>query len=924
MRAWYDYARKALFILVPLAFAASVIYMVYYIVSEKALLIPRSEVTVLSEWTYTDELGGTEKITSPARIDTDGRTVFIYEAEMPDNIEHGSVLAFLNRTDITVEIGGRIAKQWSKTEAPLIGGVAKNSYFFIPLGPEDSGAHLKITIDDEGYGGKIFGAFVGNEYEVVRFLEIKSGALQFAMSFALLVCSLAIAITGCILTVIYKQNVSLILMALGIFAASSWMFVDSFVFQFLFRTQFIDGFISYITTLCIPFPFVAYLDAIQGYRYRKWYSVVGLIEFANLLVFSILHLTHTVSFTHTLLYLDIVIGIGTVISLIITLYDIIKGNAANYRFVSYGFLAFLTLAIVEIVLINTVVERVEGGAIIAGLYILFAFAIVQQLTEIRDVTIERDRANEEGAAKTKFLASMSHEIRTPINSILGMNEMILKESSDPNVLNYANIINDSGTMLLSLINDVLDVSKIDNDMEEIVCENYDPEKMFDNAVEMLRTQATKKGLAFKVGKPRNFPKLLYGDEKRITQIVVNLITNAVKYTEEGTVTFTGECFASDSRYVLCFYVSDTGIGIKKEDIDGIFDPFRRLDIKKNQNIQGTGLGLSIVKSLVDKMDGEIKVESTYGKGSTFSVRIPQQMMENSSLGKYNSGNAIEDDDLRDIDPQYIAPEARVLEVDDNVSNQMVVRLFLKETGVKLDVASSGKEAVKLCRLNRYDVILMDHMMPEPDGIETMHQIRSDEAGLNTHTPQIILTANALMGSRSMYEEEGFDNYLSKPVESVRLLKMVRKYLPEDKVMYKPKKRALAPVPNALEDMAQEKDADSAKEGPVDIAALFARFDNKEETVHLILEEVIKEGERKIPLLRELAEQEDVKRYAVEAHGVKGVMASSCASGLSATAKSHELAAKEGNASFIKDNIESFLKEYEEVLDYIRDYLGDGL
>ena len=912
MKKWDDYVRRALYILVPIFFCLAIIYMIYYIASEKALLIPRQEASQLKEWTYTDQYGGTRQIVSPHKVETDDRDVFVFDAVMPDNIPEGSVIAFLNRTNITVEIGGRVVKTWDKSETPLIGGVAKNSYFIIPVKTDDAGADLKITINDGGYNGKMLGAVVGNEYEVVRYLEIKSGAFQFAMSFALLVCSFVISLAGIVLAVLYRQSFNLAFISLGIFACSSWMCTDSFVFQFLFRTQFIDGFMSYATTLCVIFPFVAYLNSIQGYRYRKWYAMVGILEFANLCVFSILHFAHIVSFVHSLLYLDGLIGVGIVICFIVTVYDIVKGNAENYRYVSYGFLAFMILAIVEIVLINTVVERVEGGVIIAGLYILFIFAIIQQVSEVRNVAIERDRAHEEGVAKTKFLASMSHEIRTPINSILGMNEMILKESRDPNVLNYANIINDSGTMLLSLINDVLDVSRIENDMEEIICANYNPEKMFDNAVEMLRTQATKKGLAFKVGKPRNFPKMLYGDEKRITQIVVNLISNAVKYTEEGTVTFTGECFASESRYVLCFYISDTGIGIKKEDLDGIFDPFHRADLRKNQNIQGTGLGLSIVKNLVDKMNGEIKVESVYGKGSTFSVRIPQQPMDVDAVGKYNSGNAVEDDDLRDIDPNYIAPEARVLEVDDNVSNQLVVQQFLKETGVQIDLASGGREALKLCKLNRYDVILMDHMMPDPDGIETMHLIRSEEGSLNITTPQIILTANAIMGSRAKYEEEGFDNYLSKPVESSRLIRMVRKYLPDDKVMYRPKMRQAAAETGEM--------PVSAGDGPVDLRALSVRFDGNEETVRLILGEIIKEGERKIPLLRELVEQEDLKRFAVEAHGVKGVMASSCASGLSATAKKFELAAKENNSVFVKENIKDFIGEYEEVLEYIRDYL----
>ena len=908
-KTWPDVISRILYIVIPVQFLVAIAYAIFFVCVNRAPLTPPGDVSVISDFTYTDQLSGPVTITSPARVNTDGRDTFVFEAILPDEIEEGSVVAFLCRVDFTLMIGDRAVDEWDENTVPLPGGIAKNSYFIIPVEKTDANKPIKLILKSDHFGGKIFDIFVGERYEVIRYLEMKSGAVNFVLSLALLVISFAVVIATLVLRFIYKQRINLLYMSAGIFVVSCWMIFDSFVFQFLFRTRFIDGLMSYMSTLCIVFPFLAYLNAIQEGRYRKWYLSLGILGFLNLLVFECLHFSRMIPFSETLLTLDLVIGVITVFAFAITVYDVVKGNSAKYRYVAYGFLAFMIMAIVEIVLINTVVERVEGGAMLAGLYILFAFGIVQQVSEIRQIQTERDRASEEGKAKTRFLASMSHEIRTPINSIMGMNEMILKESRDPAILNYAGIISDSGTILLSLINDVLDFSKIGSDMDEIVCNNYDPARMFENLSEILNGQARKKGLDVKIGKPQNLPKQLYGDDKRITQVIINLLSNAVKYTEEGTVTFTGECFENEDNYILCFYVSDTGIGIRKEDLEHVFDAFQRLDIKRNQNIQGTGLGLSIVKSLVDKMNGEINVESVYGKGTTFSVRIPQEPVK---IDRYNSGNAVEDDSLDDIDENYIAPEARVLEVDDNISNQIVVREFLKETKVMLDIASDGKEAVRLCRQNRYDVILMDHMMPEPDGIETLHLIRSDENGLNGATPQIILTANAIMGSRSRYEEEGFDNYLSKPVESVRLIKMVRKYLPSNKVMYRPKKR------NAT--VTSQENINVGNAGPVDMVALLGRFDNKEETVNMILEEVVKEGDRKIPLLRELADTEDIKRYAVEAHGVKGVMASTCVPHLAATAKSHELAAKEGNMDYVKKNVDSFLKEYSDVVEYIRDYL----
>lgn len=923
VRSWLGRFRRTLYLVIAVSFLLAVAYMIYYIVCGVAPLFPVDRVTEINEWTYVDQITGPRTVTTPTRVDKKDRDVFIFRATLPESIPDGAVIAFLLRSDFMLEIGDRIAREWNKNEAPIVGGPAKNSYFVIPLLEEDSGQTISLTIRDSGYGGSMYSPVLGNKYDVIRYLEVDNGIVLFVIALSLLISSFVIVLIGLIFRFLYKFEIKLTKMAIGVFIASLWMVTDSFVFQFILRTQFIDGFMSYMCTLCMTLPFIGYLDAVQDYRYEKIYIAVSTFETFNLILFATLHFSEALNFSRGLKYLDTNIGVGIIICLGVTIYDVVKGNAGKYKLVAYGFLIFMVLSIADILFINLALVRVEGVAILFGLFILFAFAIGQQLTEIRQMQVDRDRANEEGAMKTRFLTSMSHEIRTPINSILGMNEMIIKESRDPAIIEYAGIINDSGNLLLSLINDILDVSRIDNEMEEIVCSNYDPEKLFESATEMLVTLARKKGLEVKTGKPQNLPEMLYGDEKRILQIVVNLITNAVKYTDNGTVTFTGDCFDTQDGYELCFYVSDTGIGIRREDIDNIFDPFHRLELNKNQSIQGTGLGLSIVKNLTEMMGGSVNVESTYGKGSTFSVRIPQRPQVKKGSTKYNPGIFSEEDKLDDIDPNYIAPEARILEVDDNISNQVVVRQFLKETGAILDVASDGNEALRLCGINKYDVILMDHMMPDPDGIETMHMIRTMEGSLNASTPEIILTANAIMGSRARYEAEGFDNYLSKPVESQRLLKMVRKYLPEDKVMYKPRKRTYAKVPQPLPaaDTKRDRINNAAKEkGPIDFEVFLARVDNNKETVKIILEEVVKESEVKIPLIRQLFADGDIKRYAIEAHGVKGSMAGIAAESLSEHAKRHEFAAKGGDGDYIESDIDDFIREYESVIEYIKHYL----
>ena len=302
MKSFAGKLEMVVYIIAAMSFVAAVIYMICYITLDRAPLIPGDGVSLITEWTYIDELTGPKEVTTPVLVDDSGRNTYVFESHMPATVPEGSVIAFLNKADLKVEINGRTVKEWKRTDAPIIGGPPKNSYFVIPVSTSDAGADIRITLTGDGFTGKFFDVFVGEKYEVVRQLEIKNGAFQFAFSLALLVCSFAITFAGVILKFVYKQDIKLILMSIGIFIVSAWMVADSFVFQFVFRTQFIDGFMTYIATLCIVFPFIAYLDAIQDYRYKKWYSMLLALGLANLLVFTALDILKILSFFDSLLY----------------------------------------------------------------------------------------------------------------------------------------------------------------------------------------------------------------------------------------------------------------------------------------------------------------------------------------------------------------------------------------------------------------------------------------------------------------------------------------------------------------------------------------------------------------------------------------------------------------------------------------------
>lgn len=935
----FDNLLRYSFVLGMTILGLAIIYMFSYLGKDEAQIVNSGTVTILDSWEFTDRDGNTQMYKVPYSFDIEGMDSQSFTTKLPDAILPGSVFAILNRSDVKMFIDDSLIYQWKKGEASILGGPPKNSYMFIELKPEYAGKKLTMLKEDPEFSGNLFPGYVGEKDAVIWYLTMDSNLIQFALSMFLLLLSLMVVITSIVLKRIYKQEINLVFGAMGIFVSACWLTVDSFCFQFMTRTRFIDGFMSYICTMSIIFPFIVYLNRIQSRRYKKVYAYIALGEIVSMVIFTTLHVTGTKSFSQLLAPIDIVLGIGVLITFIVTLRDLKNPESKSYRTISIGFLLFMISTILEILLINFDITRTEGTSLLVGLYILFVFALIQQIIEINLVQKERNEANEIALARTRFLANMSHEIRTPINSILGMNEMILKENDNPTIANYAKVISESGTILLALVNDVLDFSKIQSGMSEIRNHIYNPRVVHDKICNIAKERAKAKGLEIKIGALTGFPETLYGDGRHIAQVLLNLLSNAIKYTEKGCVTFTSEFRQSEDNCQVIFHVSDTGKGIKSEDLESIFNPFVRKNLKENRNIQGTGLGLSITKQLVELMGGTITVDSVPGKGSTFCVKIPQEITEGQSAEDIEIQDdmflTVFDDEydgriaeiseeaasLRGIDENYIAPEARVLVTDDVPSNLIVVKEFLKDTQIILDTAESGREAIKKCKIYTYDVILMDHMMPEPDGIATMHMIREDKESLNRNTPMIILTANAIKGSRDMYFAEGFDNYLSKPVQSSNLLKMVRKYLPQGKVMYKPKSRK--PKSDSKDNMKINKSAPTKAnipDGPLDIKQLYERFENRESTINVILTEIVKEGRRKIVLLRELFEKGDIGNYAIEAHGVKGVMASSCAQEFSDVAKAHEMAAKEGRVDFIADNIDSFLKQYGEVLEFVVEYL----
>ncbi len=426
-------------------------------------------------------------------------------------------------------------------------------------------------------------------------------------------------------------------------------------------------------------------------------------------------------------------------------------------------------------------RKLYEGKALAGQLITF-FDVTRLHDDTKKMEKLRDEADMANKAKSNFLANMSHEIRTPINAVLGMDEMILRESEDGSILEYANNIKLAGETLLALVNDVLDLSKIESGKMNLVNVEYRVADMIKSMVSTMSFKMSEKGLSFVTEIDSSMPSILYGDEMRIRQVIMNLLSNACKYTREGQVKLIVGGEKQNDKFMLKVAVADTGIGIKEEDMSRLFDSFARMDEQANRQIEGTGLGLNITSNLLNMMGSKLDVESDYGLGSTFSFVVEQQIISEAPLGDINKINERQVDDYK-AQSSFKAPDAKVLVVDDNAINLAVMKGLLKKTEMKVETALSGMDCLQMIKETKYDLIFMDHLMPEMDGIETLRKMRSHTLHRNPDTPVIVLTANAVSGAEEMYMGHGFSHYLTKPVDVKKLEAAIVQFLPEELVVY---------------------------------------------------------------------------------------------------------------------------------------------
>jgi len=865
-------------------------------------------------WERITDTGKREPVTMPGKCEADRNEIVVVETKLPETIEAGRYLCFRSaKQDMWFYVDGELRQEYSTRENRLFGRMSAAAYVFLKISEKDAGKNLRVeTQTDSSYSGIFYTVYYGNTMGVWNHLFQQLG-LEMAVAFVTLILSIIAIISGMILRIYYHRKVALEYLGWGILVAAVWLITNSAFRQLIFPNLSVINDITFLMIMLLSLPYLLYMNEIQKDRYRRAYQVMESIVIINFFLCSGLHITGICDFTDTISYVSVFCILSIILMVVTILLDLRRGIIREYTFVAVGMSGVCVAAFIQIIIYFQKINLFNGVILAIGLIFLLVFSTMSTIREIMVMDREKQQALQASESKGRFLANMSHEIRTPIHAVLGMNAMILRESKESQIKEYALDIRNAGQTLLSLINDILDLSKIESGKLEILPAEYDFSSLIHDVVNMIEMKARDKGLALNLSVDRKLPSRLWGDDVRIRQILVNLMTNAVKYTETGGVTLTVKADVQGDTAYITFQIQDTGIGIREEDIGKLFQEFQRIEEQRNRTIEGTGLGMNITMQLLEKMGSRLQVESVYGEGSVFSFTLEQKIMSHEPVGDLEQ--RIKDQAAAcSYRVMFTAPEARLLVVDDNAVNRRVFANLLKATQIQIDEAAGGKECLELIQKKAYDLIFLDHMMPDMDGITVLHKMREWKDYPCQSTPVIALTANAVTGAREMYLNEGFQNFLSKPVNPEKMEKMIMELLPEGKVICGETESVL--FRGERKEETEEVVLPELEGIDWNYAGMYCRdVAIIKDTVNQFYQTMETEAAQLEHFLEQLGKSEEpdskvLDRFRIKVHSMKNSAAMIGAVSLAGVAKMLEYAARDGKMDVIDTVTPVFLQEWE--------------
>lgn len=926
--------KKSLKVCVLLSLVVIVLALTTFHIEDVTLA--KDEVEYFNEgWRAMETVGRYRDIELPYTEKTRANTFFIMEKTLQKE-DGGKTISFLSAdVYMRVFVDDEEIYQFGNRDKRWFGHTPGSMMHFIDLPEDVDGAALRVMTRSsfDNYAGKLMSMKIG-ERDLVILDFIKGNMVNLMICFFIYVGAIFLYVLYLVLKLSKQDTHSIEYLSFFAVICGTYYLIETKTLTIFYGNQTLYSILIFLLLILMPVYLAQYYKNTLFSHIGKALNILQYCMIINCVVQVVLQLLNVEDFLVMVTMSHIIIGVNIALILYGFAREPKEKRKREFKYEVIGLTCFWVGCSIDLcrMMSGTIGDAGKYSRVGAMIFVLVMiilhvrYMIIDYTKSLQEkaelLRVEKEAAISANMAKSTFLANMSHEIRTPINAVLGMDEMILRESSEKPVIEYAVNIESAGKALLALINDVLDFSKIESGNMELVLVEYQLSSVINDVLTMTLEKARQKDLSLQLDVNSEIPNILYGDEVRIRQIILNILNNAVKYTDQGSIVLKvayETCEADETgaeQIFLVVSVKDTGRGIKEEDMDKLFQSFKRLDSKKNCTVEGTGLGLSIVQKFVELMDGTIGVESVYEEGSTFTVKIPQKVINKEPMGNLEENFKRTLEERKAYKEQFTAPYAHILIVDDNETNLKVACGLLKRTKVQIDTALSGKLAIERVKEKKYHLILLDHMMPEMDGIETLKQMK--EQGLVDEIPVIALTANAISGAREQYLQIGFQDYLSKPVSGEMLESKLMKWLPQELLVVSEMEEDVEAL-ETKEAVAYQKIA-GLEEIEMKQALEFSGEGEKGVlwNMQLFLEQV----EEILNLLTEHLEQGAIQEYTVNVHALKSNLALIGAKRLSDLAKRLEEAGKENDSETLRQGHGELIEAVSALVAQLKDCMTE--